>query len=351
MEKTINNKKKLLLIMPDFQDIYKMVIQELIILGYDVIYVRLPVLRQAIHRTNPVANYFEGIFNKLLDINKDGKIKKIAESNIFDIIFAIGGFFFSPRILSLAKKRNPLLKSIVFYWDSFNIWDYTKTIEYFDKKFSFDKEDCNKYAYKQLHYFPNFYLTPTKPKSFPQYNICHIGSILNKSVSRLHVVSTLKEDADKKGLTSYMRLYLPVERRSLFQWLAHIFRYLTKSQYRNFIYKKKCSVKEGIITSQKLTLDECYDIESNSKCIIDVPIDGQHGHTIRALNAIASGQKLITTDVALQYEPFFHHNNICIIDTKKPNISKEFLDSPMIDVDISYLKLNNWLKYIINGEK
>jgi len=94
-------------------------------------------------------------------------------------------------------------------------------------------------------------------------------------------------------------------------------------------------------------LEECFAIESNSRCIINVLIDGQHGHTIRALNAIASGQKLITTDKSFQYESFFNPNNISIIDIENPYISKEFLEKDIIDVDISYLKLVNWLKYII----
>ena len=344
--------KKILLVMPDFQCIYKVVIQELMRQDYDVTYVSLPFLRQAIHRSNPIINYAEGILNRFIDIGKYNEIKETVDNNFFDVIFAIGGFFFSQRILTRAKKRNPLLKTIVFYWDSFSIWDYSKTIEYFDRRFSFDIEDCKKYFSKKLQYHPNFYLTSKKPNPFPQYDICNISTTaMSLHMSRLCVVYALKEDADKMGLTSFIRLYMPEDKkRTLLQWITHI-KYLLKPRHRDFFCKRNYGIKKGIVTSHKLTLEECYIIESNSRCIIDVPVDGQHGHTIRSLNAIASGQKLITTDAYLRNEPFFHPNNICVIDAKYPHINEEFLSSAMVDVDISHLKLDNWLIYILDGKE
>jgi len=69
--------------------------------------------------------------------------------------------------------------------------------------------------------------------------------------------------------------------------------------------------------------------------------------TINCITALATGKKLITTNKRIAEEPFYHPNNIYIIDAEKPVLDIEFFHSEIENIDLSHLRLDNWLLHIL----
>lgn len=67
----------------------------------------------------------------------------------------------------------------------------------------------------------------------------------------------------------------------------------------------------------------------NCHCIIDINRTGQHGLTLRPLEALLYGKKLLTNNQSIRNEALFHPNNIFIItDSTDYSELKQFMQSP-----------------------
>ncbi len=89
----------------------------------------------------------------------------------------------------------------------------------------------------------------------------------------------------------------------------------------------------------------------NSKCIVDIVVDGQSGLTLRPLEALFFDKKLITNNKYLRYMSFYDPANIFIygIDTNL----KQFMDTPLNPVPESIKKqflLESFVERILSGE-
>lgn len=67
-----------------------------------------------------------------------------------------------------------------------------------------------------------------------------------------------------------------------------------------------------------------------TNCLLDILQPGQNGLTMRALEALFFGKKLITDNIRIKEEPFYNASNIYVIDDpdqKWPDL-RSFLDAP-----------------------
>jgi hypothetical protein len=349
--------KKILLVMPYFQGLDSLVMRELENQNYQVTFVQLPILL-SIAEPNRIIRNAKKLLRPSGEKNVKKRFRSIIESSDFDILLAIGGFFTSKKYIDKLKEKTPQIITIVFYWDSFSVWDFSFSIEWFDRSYSFDPFDCRKYKEKELIYLCDFYTEDAPISNHSIYDLCHIGSFSEKHSDRLSIVYELKKAADKNGLQNYFLLVgaLPplIDRKQAdkIQILYSFLRYLFIPAYRKYVneIRKIIKTEYKLISKERLSQEECQYIEKHSKCLIDIPADGQFGYTIRSLNAIVSQQKLITSSPFLKEESFFDENNIFIINKNKPEVDLNFLSSqPHSIKKQNLLNLENWLKKIINN--
>ena len=90
--------------------------------------------------------------------------------------------------------------------------------------------------------------------------------------------------------------------------------------------------------------------KANTKAVIDISHHNRQGLTINAITALADGRTLITTNQRIKEESFYDPQMICVIDEKAPVIDAAFLRSPYRPVDISFLRMDHWLKHIVNEQ-
>ena len=90
----------------------------------------------------------------------------------------------------------------------------------------------------------------------------------------------------------------------------------------------------------------------SSKCVLEICQEGQHGLTLRALEAMLCHRKLITNNKSIVKEDFYNPQNIFIIGVDNNQNVKDFIDSDFVVGDESILKkydFNNWLNSFIEN--
>ena len=208
------------------------------------------------------------------------------------------------EVINFIKSKNKNIRIIYWYWNP------VARVGYLEDKFhkhvelwSFDPRDCKKYGmnFNTTFYFKDIPLPENKIK----YDTFFVG--LDKGRS-----SFLKELQDKitvLGATTYFKI-IP-------------------------------GIKE------KISYHKYLEFVSKTKCIIDITPGGQSGLTVRPMESIFFRKKLITSEVSIAGQDFYHEQNIFILGKDNDSRLKEFIESPYIpleDAIINEYDFDRWLK-------
>lgn len=271
------------------------------------------------------------------------RLKYEIEKQHFDVLLVIENTCFKKSFIKHLREKNPGIKTIWFLWDTFKTqqrWhrDY---IPLFDKVYSFDRDDAKTYG---LAYYPDFYVESAGTRG-ADFDICFIGST-NPIVTsfRIELLSKIKKQCDSLELKCFFHLKYELPQKT--HPLKKLFHIFNNNTYRGLIEKYK---DEPYMCENALPLNHVNTIISGSKIILDLGYVNRQGMTINAISAIASGKKLITTNYRIKAESFYDPNNILVIDINNPIITKEFIETPNHTIDMTYLRLDNWLKFIVNS--
>lgn len=271
------------------------------------------------------------------------QLKREIEGMRFNVLLVIENTCFKKSFIKYLREKNPEIKTIWFLWDTFKTqqrWhrDY---IPLFDKVYSFDRDDAKKY---NLKYFPDFYVESNGEEQI-KYDICFIGTAHeNDTPFRIAQLATIKEQCDGLGLKSFF--HLKYDEPKTHHPIKKILKRYRNSQYSQDVNRYR---HLNFMQSDTLSLHSVNQVMHNSSIILDLNYTNRQGLTINAITAIASGKKLITTNERIKEEEFYNPNNILVIDSQYPLISEEFICSEYIPINMQQLRLDNWLKHIINS--
>lgn len=269
-----------------------------------------------------IIKYYNNIMNKTKNIK-------------YDYVFINRLESINYNILSKIKIIHNSSIYILYQWDSVEGYKpNTKLFELFDKKFTFDSEDAQKYDNFKL--LPLFYIDIYKniKNNSIKYDMCFIGS---GHTDRYLVIEKIKNSLgkDKKIFTFYR----------LGSKLTYLFRKIFDKRM------KKASYKE--FSFESLSQVQVVDYISKSNIVIDIENSIQSGLTMRTIEMLGAKKKLVTTNKNIKNYDFYHPNNIFVIDRNNPVIDKDFIEKPYIELDKEiydkyYIK--NWLITIFDKE-
>ncbi|MBB5439628.1 hypothetical protein HDC92_003324 [Pedobacter sp. AK017] len=344
--------KTVLFIGQQFYNYHEKIIAQLEQFGAKVFFYENKIFREdPVLNNNDLISKVKRIFNprykqKYIDLI----INETIDENI-DILFCIGGFSVNLDLLNGIKSRNPHVKTIIYFWDSFAIWPFHNLVNAFDQVFSFERLDCEKY---NLRYLPLFY-SDDQPgyikNNERDIDILYVGSVGIISRNRFEVLASLRNFSEKYGLKDLLYLLYVKPRHNFIVNGINVVRSLFDRKYRTF---KKDLVnyqqKYDFIYHKPLDTVELGNLFIRSKTVIDIPVQGQTGLTMRTIESLAMGCKLITSNSSIKKEAFFNDEWIQVLDEENLEIDLEFLaNKPSVGIDISHLTLKNWLKSIITS--
>lgn len=175
-------------------------------------------------------------------------------------------------------KRYPKIRFTLYLWDDwYRIDKKNLLLSNFERIFSFDTEDCKHYGFKHR---PLFYVGNNKVTN-KLYDIYHLGSCHN---DRFNLMCNFKKIFKKEGLSYNIKLVIGV--RPYF-----LAKYFKKDVYHENI---------DLLSPTRVDYYSYMSELSQARAIIDIPHPTQCGLTMRSIETLSLGVKLITTNKHIQ---------------------------------------------------
>lgn len=244
-------------------------------------------------------------------------IKKIIAENEgkhYDYVFVVKSEAAGKKELELLRQTYKDATFILYLWDSVeNVPDGEKKIALYDKVFTFDPNDAQKY---NIPFLPIPYgkeYSQAEQSEAYKYDVAFIGTA--HSV-RPRVVKAIKKQCEDMGKKCFYYFFSP-----------HIFVYLfNKLINRDYKY---ISLKE--VNFKGLTSKEVCEIYNSSQCVLDIEHPRQKGTTTRPVEMLPMKKKIITTNTHVKDFEFYNENNFMIIDRDNPVIDEAFFAKAYIE--------------------
>ena len=325
---------RILLIMPNFFEYPQIIKTELEQMGHIVDYFddrpSTSGIVKAIIRVNKnlIHHYIKKYFDNIMEI---------VSGYTYDVVFVISGqsFSFDEKMVERLKESQPNARYILYQWDSQKNFAYIKKLQkYFDKCYSFDKNDVEENI--GLQFLPLFYSRQyekiaKKKSSEPKYDFCFVGTAHPKKYKFINEMSAQLNTVFPKQFIYFffpsriVYFYRKVRNKEL--WKAH---------YKEFHYAP-------------MKKDELEGVMVQSRCIMDSAQAGQIGLTIRVFEALGAEKKLITTNTDIVNYDFYCEENIYVYDGMF-DLEAPFFKMPYkkIEQDIyEKYSLRNWLSILL----
>lgn len=320
--------KKILFMGPKFYNYHNEIVEELIENGAKVdFYGEKP--ETISYRF--VSNYFKSMKSSFINKYLNNILDNLKEQ--YDYFFLIRGEIITIEFLEKLKLLNPNAKFIMYQWDSIKFTpNYPKIMNIFDKIMTFDMIDSKEL---NIEYLPLFYTNNyanIKLSKEKKYDISFFGSYHS---DRLEIIKKLEKECKEKGLIFYHYLYSP--KFGLFRKILNLSVKIEDLKY----------FKISPASNQ-----EVLNIYKQSKSVLDIERDIQNGLTMRTLEVLGAGLKLITTNKNIVRSELYNEYNIFILERNCIDLDKSFFDSGITNNQIiKKYDLKSWLKKLFVKEK
>jgi hypothetical protein len=312
MEATFLKEKSVLLISPEFFGYETAVRDKLIEMGANV------TLFDDRPNNGLVARSLIRINKKLFESKILEYYAKIAEDiadREFDIIFLLNPEALPVSFLEMCKVRWSKALYVMYMWDSINNRKHTlEFVPFCDRVFTFDRDDAKlpNFQFKPLFYLDLY--SSIREKSQPiEYDLCFMATIHS---DRYAIAKEIKDWCAERELRSFF--YLFMHERVLY--------------YFNKFKGKGVTAPMSEISFTKMSAAEIVKVFAASKVVLDIQHPKQTGLTMRTLETLGSGKKLITTNDKIKEYDFYDPGNIAVIDRSNPTEALNldfFLDKPL----------------------
>lgn len=236
-------------------------------------------------------------------------ILKDIETESFDYLFLNKGEVMPLFFLEKFSLLNPSCIKLFYCWDSFdNNPHAVNVLKYFDRKYSFDPTDANKY---KINFRPLFYLDDYKAliKRNETIDLLFLGTAHS---DRYLISSKIKDWCDDNHLSSFCFYYMQGK-------FVYFYKKYFDRTFRYFDYNK--------LSFSSLTKNQILNYYNEAKVILDINHPHQKGLTLRTFEALGASKKIITTNDEIKKFPFYNNNNIQVIDRDDIKIDIRLFES------------------------
>lgn len=239
-----------------------------------------------------------------------GRLEELGKQ---DVILMIKADYLLPKTIKSIKVYSD--NFISFFNDNFIRSPRIKhNYTYFDKVYSFEKEDVEAFGFSfKTNFIYNELIDYEVKEEFTVFNIS------SYDIYRLSVIEKIAEQLD-----------------------------LLNKNYKIINVGNKAKphrIETNIeFTPEKLNLKEISSLMKKSKILLDVNRINQHGLTFRVFECMGARKKLITTNRDIINYDFYNPMNILVINENNVNIPQEFIDTPYEDIPSDIYE-----KYTIKG--
>lgn len=319
------DQKRILLIGTDFFKYYELISRELENQGWSVTYINdrpstNPFIRILLRKFRFLLTWYLNLFY----------LNKLKGKGTFDHVLIVKGEGLTPFLINHIRKMHCQGKIYLYLWDGIkNVSQALQNAKVVDRTFTFDPQDSQQYNFTLV---PLFYVESVnqnvEDSASAEWDLSFIGSVHG---DRMKVIQRMKENMPQKA-KFFIYVYFASK-------LLFYFRQIFDSSFSSF--------KPGELSFTILPKVEAQNVFKRSKAVLDVHHLGQTGLTMRTLEVLSLGKKLVTTNETIKIYPFYNENCIFVIDRLNPQIDPAFFAREIPDGYVKLLKpyeLSQWVK-------
>lgn len=325
----VDKKPKALLISPTFFDYYKNVLSEFEELGFQATWMNTWLYDNPVYKI--ILRVAPGIISRL-STNKYIRNAKALQIEDVSEILVIKGEGITIDFIRYLRGAFPRARLSLYLWDGVeNTRGVTRIAPEFDSVSTFDRLDANFYKWRHRPLFTRK-ADPSESNSSNQvlYDWVFIGSLHS---DRFSVLKRLTHSSKFQKFYAY--IFIPGK-------LIWLLQHLTSPKLWNH-GAIKLSIKP-------IPSEQVYRITQAAKAVVDIEHPKQRGLTMRSIETLLLGRKLVTTNAEIKNSDLFHETRVCVIDRNNPNVPQEFLGSPFLEIPNEIRKkyhIRGWLKDVI----
>lgn len=309
----MNNAKKVLFVGLWYQDYTAAIIKEMKLAGYDVSYVDIQP-RNIFFKI--LRTLSRSLYNKYLELHHSREITAAAGTK-YDLVVFLQAHQMSQNNLLDLKRTQPKARFVLYNWDSLSNHDYRPQAPYFDQVYTFDRVDSEKHGFS---YLPLFCIRPIHSLSkyrFRTRTVYMVGNIVN--VKRYEAVVAFLDYCQKHGID--FQTYLVISPVVYFRML------------RQGIIPKNVNFRS--IDDRRF-----YDMIETSAAVFDFANHQQSGYTMRTIENLCAGKKIITNNKNVLNDYFYSPDRVMCFDGFDFSHVDEFLDIDLADPGREFEELN-----------
>lgn len=252
-----------------------------------------------------------GIFDNAADQYYSEKLRSLGK-RAYDVVLVVRGEYMSEKSISLYRQAMPEARFVLYMWDSVKNYPFVqRRWPLYDEVYTFDPQDAARYSdiakLRPLFFNESCEKAKIASAGCKQHDIATIATAHS---DRPRVVREIGRQCEKAGgaVFEYWFLSSPV----LFR-----FNKLTNPGFR--------ALKRSDVHSVFMPIDAVCETLAMARATVDVEHPGQTGLTMRSIESIGLGIKLITTNASVKDYDFYNPENILVIDRRKPVLDMDFL--------------------------
>ena len=313
---------KILFIAPPFYGYHGKIKNQLIEAGNSVQYIADLADEGTSYRLYKYIKVYRNIRQYLF---KHRIMKKVITNN-YDILFVIRGRLISNTLLEdLAKNsKYSSIYKIMYQWDAVRRFNYLPMVKHFDSIVTFDKTDSIKY---NLDYLPLFSIIPPKysKKMLQTYDIL---CLMSYSDERVAVLKGILSSNIPNGFRIKIIMYTPL-----------------------YIYFKKVlklKLPLSIIKFKKFRDKNYWHLLQSSKSVLDICHTGQTGSTMRTIEGLYIGKKIITNNSHIIQEDFYDPQTAKVFNDYHDIWDLDFINNDTTKVNCKVKSLKEWCGAVLS---
>ena len=247
----------------------------------------------------------------------------------YDIVLFIQTHQMRHEALERLRALHPRARFVLYNWDSLTTHDFTPWMRHFDHVATFDPDDARRLgvAYQPLFAIPRFFeIDRARP---PERDLYFVGAI--GSMERFDALARLNGFCEGAGLTTKFHLVCsPVVRLQL--------------------WKSGRSLPG--VTADPLGFEAIVALLESSRATFDFANHKQSGYTMRLIENMCAGRKIITENPRILGEPFYREDRFLLVDGHDFSAVPEFLARPVTStLDIAAYSVERWAERLISRQE
>lgn len=245
----------------------------------------------------------------------------------YDVVLFIQVHQFSFENIAALKQTQPQARFVLYNWDSIATHDYRPYRSFFDKVATFDPQDAQALGVDYLPLFAVPAYFDIRHDQKPDYDIYFVGTI--GTMHRFNALKRLFDYCEARGIATKFHLKCnPGGRVMLWRHGAHM---------------------PGV-TSASLSFAQIIDLIERSRASFDFANHKQSGYTMRFIENMCAGRKIITENARVLNEPFYRPDRFLVVKDYDFSEIREFLDTPITsELNVAAFSVDRWAETLVEG--